>query len=232
MSTAFSHARGRQSFVGVVTRLGPKGSKSIKVRVTRRKYMPAILKEINFHRDFYTHDEMMACQEGDVVRIEQCRPISKTKHFAVAEIKSAQGQEWLAYQKAAPGLVEEDNKKRTMQFNQDKEQGEEVSALSVLEQLRQVAEYEWKGPRDQAHEDQVEQIKQHYGIDSWPPNKPIANLSLEVLRNEFSKTHSLVQATHMLQNEPAKAEEMLQELGFSGKGFSQKRNILAKALRR
>lgn len=167
-----------------------------------------------------------------MVRIEQCRPISKTKHFAVAEIKSAQGQEWLAYQKAAPGLVEEDNKKRTMQFNQDKEQGEEVSALSVLEQLRQVAEYEWKGPRDQAHEDQVKQIKQHYGIDSWPPNKPIANLSLEVLRNEFSKTHSLVQATHMLQNEPAKAEEMLQELGFSGKGFSQKRNILAKALRR
>ncbi|KAG5360713.1 37S ribosomal protein S17 [Yarrowia sp. B02] len=229
--SSVTHTRGRQSFVGVVTRLGPQGSKSIKVRVTRRKYMPAILKEINFHRDFYTHDEMMACKEGDVVRIEQCRPISKTKHFAVAEIKSAKGQEWLAYQNAAPKLVEEDNRLRTQKFNEDREHGEEVSALSVLEQLREVAEFEWKGPRDQAHEDKVQQIKAHYGIDSWPPNKPIANLSLETLRSEFAKTQSLVEATNMLRNEPARAEELLQQAGFSGKGFSQKRNVLAKALR-
>lgn len=217
--------------MGVVTRLGPAGSKSIKVRVTRRKFLPDVLKEINFHRDFYTHDEMMACKEGDVVRIEQCRPISKTKHFAVAEIKSAKGQEWLSYQEAAPKLVAEDNRARTLEFNASKESGEEAAALSVLEQLREVARYEWNGPEDAEHEQRVQQIKSHYGIDTWPPQKPVANLSLEVIRAEFAKTQSLVDATTMLTEHEAEAKAMLGEANFAGKSFSQKRNMLAKLLR-
>ena len=32
------------------------------------------------------HDEGSLCSVGDIVRIEACRPISATKHFALAEI--------------------------------------------------------------------------------------------------------------------------------------------------
>lgn len=167
-----------------------------------------------------------------MVRIEACRPLSKHKHFAVAEIKSAKGQEWLAYQNAAPELVEADNRQRTLQFNQDRESGEEVAALSVLEQLREVAEFEWKGPRDEAHAAQVKQIKEHYGIDQWPPATAIAGVSLETLRSEFLTTQSLLEASKLLTENQPRAEEILEEMRFKGKGLSQKRNVIAKYLRR
>lgn len=38
------------------------------------------------HKNYLAHDEKEACSVGDIVRIEQCRPLSKQKHFSVAEI--------------------------------------------------------------------------------------------------------------------------------------------------
>src|SRR5258708_8183268 len=34
---------------------------------------------------FYAHDEENACQVGDIVRIEESRPLSKTKHWRPVE---------------------------------------------------------------------------------------------------------------------------------------------------
>jgi small subunit ribosomal protein S17 len=34
----------------------------------------------------HAHDEKGECQEGDVVRIRECRPLSKTKNWTVVEI--------------------------------------------------------------------------------------------------------------------------------------------------
>src|SRR5258708_25287851 len=34
---------------------------------------------------FYAHDEENTCQVGDIVRIEDSRPLSKTKHWRLAE---------------------------------------------------------------------------------------------------------------------------------------------------
>jgi len=35
---------------------------------------------------FYAHDEQNACQIGDIVRIEESRPLSKLKHWNLIEI--------------------------------------------------------------------------------------------------------------------------------------------------
>jgi len=35
---------------------------------------------------FHVHDETNICQIGDMVRIEECRPLSKTKHWRLVEI--------------------------------------------------------------------------------------------------------------------------------------------------
>ncbi len=35
---------------------------------------------------FHAHDEQNTCQIGDVVRIEESRPLSKTKHWRLVEI--------------------------------------------------------------------------------------------------------------------------------------------------
>jgi small subunit ribosomal protein S17 len=35
---------------------------------------------------FHAHDEENTCQIGDIVRIEESRPISKTKHWRLVEI--------------------------------------------------------------------------------------------------------------------------------------------------
>ena len=37
-------------------------------------------------KNYMVHDEGNLCSAGDIVRIEACRPISATKHFALAEI--------------------------------------------------------------------------------------------------------------------------------------------------
>lgn len=40
----------------------------------------------------HAHDEKNECQEGDVVRIVECAPMSKTKNFRVVEIVRRAGQ--------------------------------------------------------------------------------------------------------------------------------------------
>lgn len=37
-------------------------------------------------KNYLCHDENEECREGDLVRIKECRPLSKRKHFQVAEI--------------------------------------------------------------------------------------------------------------------------------------------------
>jgi len=37
-------------------------------------------------KHFHAHDEENICQVGDMVRIEECRPLSKMKHWRLVEI--------------------------------------------------------------------------------------------------------------------------------------------------
>ncbi|KAK9240361.1 hypothetical protein V1525DRAFT_227992 [Lipomyces kononenkoae] len=87
----------RQNFVGLVISQG-KMAKTVKVRVQIPVHNSRYKMVVNKRRDFLVHDEGDICREGDIVRIESTRPLSARKFFAVAEIKTAYGQELQKYQ--------------------------------------------------------------------------------------------------------------------------------------
>ena len=66
-----------------------KGDKTVKVRVDRRVTHPMFGKIVTRSKNYHAHDEANQCQEGDVVKIEECRPYSKTKTRRVVEVEAA-----------------------------------------------------------------------------------------------------------------------------------------------
>jgi small subunit ribosomal protein S17 len=62
-----------------------KMDKTITVLVDRRVMHPLYKKFIRRSKKYAAHDEANTCQVGDVVRIEECRPISKRKTWLVVE---------------------------------------------------------------------------------------------------------------------------------------------------
>jgi small subunit ribosomal protein S17 len=64
---------------GVV--VGDKGDKTIVVSVERRVMHPIYKKSIRRHKKFHAHDADNRHKVGDVVRIQESRPISKLKRW-------------------------------------------------------------------------------------------------------------------------------------------------------
>lgn len=60
--------------------------KTITVLVERRVKHPLYGKFMRRSTKIHAHDEANACGEGDLVRVEQCRPLSKTKSWRLIEI--------------------------------------------------------------------------------------------------------------------------------------------------
>ncbi|MDO4777325.1 MAG: 30S ribosomal protein S17 [Cardiobacteriaceae bacterium] len=69
---------------GVVT--SNKGDKSITVNVVRYERHPIYGKYVKKTLKCHAHDENNECNIGDTVRINQTRPISKTKTWRLVEI--------------------------------------------------------------------------------------------------------------------------------------------------
>ena len=63
-----------------------KMQKTIVVEVTRRVSHPVYKRIINKRKKFYAHDEQQAAKVGDVVRIVECRPMSKLKRWQLGEV--------------------------------------------------------------------------------------------------------------------------------------------------
>jgi small subunit ribosomal protein S17 len=63
-----------------------KMSKTIVVEVSRRVPHPLYKRIIGKRKKFYAHDEEGSAKVGDVVRIIECRPLSKLKRWRLAEI--------------------------------------------------------------------------------------------------------------------------------------------------
>ncbi|MEO0454899.1 MAG: 30S ribosomal protein S17 [Verrucomicrobiota bacterium] len=70
--------------VGIV--VSTKMDKSIAVKVTRRVPHPLYKKIIKISKRLIAHDEEGQAQEGDTVRVEECRPMSKRKRWVLKEI--------------------------------------------------------------------------------------------------------------------------------------------------
>jgi len=59
--------------------------KTITVLVERRFMHPMVKKVVRRSKKYRAHDENNSFKVGDVVRIEECRPISKNKSWTVIE---------------------------------------------------------------------------------------------------------------------------------------------------
>jgi small subunit ribosomal protein S17 len=61
-------------------------AKTIVVEVTRRVPHPMYKRIVSKRKKFYAHDEQGAAKVGDVVRIVECRPMSKLKRWQLGEV--------------------------------------------------------------------------------------------------------------------------------------------------
>ena len=63
-----------------------KMAKTIVIEVTRRVPHPVYKRIVTKRKKFYAHDEESSAKIGDVVRIIECRPMSKLKRWRLGEI--------------------------------------------------------------------------------------------------------------------------------------------------
>jgi small subunit ribosomal protein S17 len=63
-----------------------KMDKTVTVLVERKVKHPLIGKVIRRSNKFHAHDETNECKEGDLVVIEETRPLSKTKTWKVSKV--------------------------------------------------------------------------------------------------------------------------------------------------
>jgi small subunit ribosomal protein S17 len=61
-------------------------AKTIVVAVTRRVAHPVYKRIVSKRKKFYAHDEQQSAKIGDVVRIVECRPMSRLKRWELGEV--------------------------------------------------------------------------------------------------------------------------------------------------
>jgi small subunit ribosomal protein S17 len=54
--------------------------------IERKIKHPLLGKIMRVSKKYHAHDETNECNQGDVVVIEECRPLSKTKAWRVAKL--------------------------------------------------------------------------------------------------------------------------------------------------
>ncbi|ABS60976.1 30S ribosomal protein S17 [Fervidobacterium nodosum] len=74
----------KKRLVGVV--VSDKMDKTVTVKVERLVKHAKFGKYVKRTKKFYAHDENNACRVGDVVEIEESRPLSKLKRWVVVNI--------------------------------------------------------------------------------------------------------------------------------------------------
>ncbi|MBI1983977.1 MAG: 30S ribosomal protein S17 [Acidobacteria bacterium] len=80
----------RQEKVGIVT--GGKMQKTVTVTVDRQFSHPLYKKVVRRSKKFLAHDEKSECRVGDMVRIEETRPLSRRKRWRVVSVISRGAQ--------------------------------------------------------------------------------------------------------------------------------------------
>ncbi len=78
------HAKASRTVSGRV--ISDKMDKTITVLVERRIRHPLYGKIITRHTKLHAHDEHNECRQGDLVLVEACRPLSRTKSWRLVRI--------------------------------------------------------------------------------------------------------------------------------------------------
>ncbi len=74
---------------GVV--VSDKADKTVVVKVERRFTHPVMKKTVRRSKKYHAHDEKNSAKLGDIVRIQECRPMSKLKSWELVETVNAAG---------------------------------------------------------------------------------------------------------------------------------------------
>ncbi len=74
----------RRELIGKV--VSNKCDKTITVLVETYKVDSKYGKRVKYSKKYAVHDENSIAQTGDIVRIAETRPLSKTKHFRLVEV--------------------------------------------------------------------------------------------------------------------------------------------------
>jgi len=69
-----------------VGRIAALDMETIVVEVNRQKAHPLYRRVVNRSKKFYAHDEEQTAHAGDLVRIEETRPLSRLKRWTLKEI--------------------------------------------------------------------------------------------------------------------------------------------------
>jgi small subunit ribosomal protein S17 len=75
------------------TVVSDKNDKTIVVKVERKERHPLYGKIIRRSKKYHAHDAANVAKEGEIVRIEECAPISKNKTWRLVTDEAAVAQE-------------------------------------------------------------------------------------------------------------------------------------------
>lgn len=74
----------KRTLVGRV--VSNKMDKTVTVAIDRRVKHPVYGKYVTRTTKLHAHDEKNECNEGDMVQIEECRPLAKTKAWRLVKV--------------------------------------------------------------------------------------------------------------------------------------------------
>jgi small subunit ribosomal protein S17 len=94
----------RKSRTGTV--VSGKNDKTIVVKVERASRHPIYRKVIRRTKKYHAHDEANTATVGDLVRIEECRPMSRLKRWRLVEVLTEREVAEVSPERLDRGLVE------------------------------------------------------------------------------------------------------------------------------
>lgn len=86
MSEASEGNAGTDRKIRTGTVVSDRMDKTVVVEVERQFPHPLYGKRVKRRSKFYAHDEENECRLGDVIQIEETRPLSKTKRWRVVDL--------------------------------------------------------------------------------------------------------------------------------------------------
>lgn len=217
--------------------------KTVKVQIEHKTFNRLINKEIMKRKNYLVHDEGNIAREGDVVRIEACRPLSARKHFAIAEIRKNKGSQFAKYDEMAKQQVLLEENEKTREFISRRERTDNMikEKSSLVSDLSLVAKgvYSANGALTEEENQKIAEIKEKYQINSWPPNKDILALEIQSLRSEIQTLQDTIEFvdpvlnTLMSEQYQSRVDDVLRD--FAKKDPAElkkniKKNILRKYL--
>lgn len=222
----------RQNFLGLVVSQG-RMQKTVKVRVETKVFNRRINKELFRRKDYLVHDEGEISREGDLVRIEATRPLSKRKFFAIAEIIKNKGQQFALYESQAKTQVAEEEAAKTQEFLNRRATRSDNGDSVLLRDILVIQDALSKGRSS----DELIEIKKRYGVQDFTPETVKQLLQLDVtklesqLQNQQAHIDIVQERVQQFLKDEASANEYLKSHGVEDP-MTLKKNIRKNIIRK